>query len=429
MNTNKSTQLGDFLGLFNFAQPQQPSAMPAVYAQQMPPGQVASAAPPQGMVQLSAAPQPQQLSPPLAAQPLPAPNIQYAPQPQQPYQAPVAAVNYGQPVAPTPLPNTAGIDDLMRQNEAYRLQLAHQQQLADQQAAAAKQAELQAMKPMERVEARIQLLQQQSDMATERANEWRIDSARKEIELRHNGRINTNHLDTSSMEALQASVPRALASYADLENEIAMRLRREIGMNTALTVEGLPPAPGVVGMPLSNRGGAVPQGPNSAGYQPGEHPMMQNTWGQYTPNAAHGRVYQPQGPMPSPMPAAGGQMFPPQYQQPAYQQQYQQYQQPQPGYASPPVQLVPQSQMGMPPGMPGAPQASVEMAKATARASILAARKGGSAALAAQGLREPSSQTQALSMQGGAPNPNAMPDPTAFAGQGMHPMHLASGGM
>lgn len=437
MNTDKVKVLGDYLGLFNYpqlavAQPMAAPGMPVVYAQQMPAGQVAQAAPPQGMVQLSAAPvppqqvaqqpQPQYVAPQPAPQPAGASHLQLVP-----------AVNIGQPTTPAAVP--VGVDDLVRQNEAYRLQIAQQQATTSQQVAQQQQAEIAAMKPMERLEARIQLLQDQNNISTERANQWRIDSARKEVELRHNGRINTNHLDTSSVEALEASIPRALSSYADLENSIASRIRQEIGMDTHRAVEGLPPAPGMVGLPASNRGGAVPQGaPQQAGYQPGNHPMMQNNYLQYTPNAAHGRVYQPQGPMPSPMPAAGGQMFPPQYPQYPQQQQQMGYApQPQQGYASPPVQLVPQQMMGQPQGMQqqGMQQQDIELAKATARASIMSARKGGSAALAAQGLREPHSQSMALSAQGGQQpiNHGAMPDPAAFIGQGMHPMHLASGGV
>ena len=438
MNMKNIDKFGDFLSLFNYqqavAQPMAIPGVPVVYAHQMPAGQAATPAPPQGVVQLSAAPLPPpqqvplQLVPPLdpiAA--VPPANIQPVSPltPATPLQL-VPGLNIGQPVAPSAVP--VGVDDLVRQNEAYRLQIAQQQVATSQQDAQKQQAEIAAMKPMERLEARIQLLQDKNDMSTERANQWRIDSARKEIELKFDSRISTSQLDTSSIEALEASVPRALASYADLENTIAARIRQEIGMDTHRAVEGLPPAPGMVGLPASNRGGAVPQGPNqTAGYQPANHPMMQNNYLQYTPNAAHGRVYQPQGPMPSPMPAAGGQMFPPQYPQPYQQQGY--APQPQQGYVSPQVQLVPQSQMmGQPQGMQ--PQ-DVEVAKATARASIMAARKGGSAALSAQGLRESHSQSMALSAQGGQTplNHGAMPDPAAFIGQGMHPMHLASGGV
>ena len=443
MNTDKITKLGDFLGLFNpyaqqgVAQPLGTPGAPVVYAQQMPPGQPPTAAPPQGVVQLSAAPMPpHQAAPqPQYAQGVPPPNMQsVAPTvPVAPHLQLVPAVNIGQPVAPSAVP--VGVDDLVRQNEAYRLQLAQQQTAQNQQAAVQREAELSALKPMERLEARIQTLTDQNLVSTERANQWWINSARKDIELQHNGRINSNHLDNSSIEALQASVPRALASYAEMENSIEARGRQEIGMGRHQAVEGLPPAPGQVGLPASNRGGAVPQGPSQAGYQPGQHPMMQNNYLQYTPNAAHGRVYQPQGPMPSPMPAAGGQMFPPQYPQPYPQQQQQMGYAPQPqqGYASPQVQLVPQQMMGQPQGMPGMQmqQQDIELAKATARASIMSARKGGSAALAAQGLREPQSQSLALSSQGGQMpiNHGAMPDPAAFIGQGMHPMHLASGGV
>lgn len=432
MNTNNVDKLGDFLSLFNYpqqavAQPLGIPGAPVVYAQQMPAGQPPTAAPPQGVVQLSAAPLP--APQPQYAQAVPPPNMQaVAPTaPAAPHLQLVPAVNIGQPVSPSDVP--VGVDNLVRQNEAYRLQIAQQQTVQQQQVAAQREAEVSALKPMERLEARIQTLTDQNTLSTERANQWWINSARKDIELQHKGRINSNHLDNSSIEALQASVPRALASYAEMENTIEARVRQEIGMDRHQVVEGLPPAPGMVGLPASNRGGAVPQGaPQQAGYQPGNHPMMQNNYLQYTPNAAHGRVYQPQGSMPSPMPAAGGQMFPPQYPQPYPQQQMGYAPQPQQGYPSPQVQLVPQQMMGQPQGMQ---QQDIELAKATARASIMSARKGGSAALAAQGLREPHSQSMALSAQGGQTplNHGAMPDPASFIGQGMHPMHLASGGV
>ena len=430
MNTDKANQLGDYLGLFNYppqpvAQPMVPSPqMPVVYAQQMPAGQVATPAPPQGMVQLSAQPQA-----PVQSEPMPVPQYVAPSQPLPQVLAPVAqvpAVNIGQPTVLGDLTSVSGgQDDLLRQNYAYRAQIAQFQAQDVQRVQTDQEQQLAAMKPMERIDARMQLMQQQNDAAVERANQWRIDSTRKDIELNHKGRVDRSKLDTSSMEALEASVPMAVASYVEMEADITNRLRQEIGMNTQLTVEGLPPAPGMVGLPVSNRGGAVPQGPQLMGYQPQQHPMMQNNYLQYTPNAAHGRVYQPQGPMPSPMPVAGGQMFPPSYPQP-YQQSAPQ--QPQPGYASPPVQLVPQSQMGQPQMMQ---QQDIEMAKSTARASILAARKGGPAGLAAQGLREPQSQAYALAAHGGASpvNHGAMPDPSAFVGAGMHPMHLASGGV
>lgn len=437
MNTDKAKILGDYLSLFNYpqavAQPMGNPGMPVVYAQQMPPGQVAAPAPPQGMVQLSAQPQPPMpLQPEPVVIPQPQPQLQYAaPQLVPAPVAQVPAVNIGQPTVPGAVaPVIGGPDDLLRQNQAYRAQIVQFQAQDAQRTQSANEQHLAALKPMERIDARMQLLQQQYDSAAELANQWRVDSTRKDIELQHKGRIDKTRLDTSSIEALEASVPTAVASYAEMETDILHRLRQEMGMNTQLAVEGLPPAPGMVGLPASNRGGAVPQGQNPMGYQPQQHPMMaRDNYLQYTPNASHGRVYQPQGQMPSPMPVAGGQLFPPQYPQPAHQQQYAAQQQQYQGYASPPVQLVPQNQMGQPQMMP---QQGVEEAKATARASIMAARKGGSAALAAQGLREPQSQSYALAAHGGASpvNHGAMPDPSAFTGAaGMHPMHLASGGV
>ena len=439
-DTDKATRLGDFLSLFNYpqqvAQPMGNPGMPVIYAQQMPPGQIAAPPPPQGMVQLTAQPQigappPQAYAAPQYAAPLvdpqfAAPQAPVAALPPVVQQQPVAGVNIGQPVEP------AGVD-LFQQNAAYRAQIAQFQAADQQRVVHAQDQQLAALKPMERLDARMQLLQQQYDTAAERANQWRIDSSRKGIELQHKGKIDKSRLDTSSIEALEASVPSAVASYAEMETDIMNRVRQEMGMSTQLAVEGLPPAPGMVGLPMSNRGGAVPQGANPMGYQPQQHPMMvRDNYLQYTPNAAYGRVYQPQGPMPSPMPVAGGQMFPPSYPQPYQQYAPQQQQQPMPGYASPPVQLVPQSQMGQMGQPPMLSPADVEQAKATARASIMAARKGGSAALAAQGLRESHAQSYALSGQGGQSpvNHGAMPDPSAFTGAaGMHPMHLASGGV
>jgi hypothetical protein len=205
----------------------------------------------------------------------------------------------------------------------------------------------------------------------------------------------------------------------EYENRVAAKLTQQLGFQQQSYVEGLPPAPAMYGsMPMSNRAGAVPVGPQQAmGQQYAQHPMMQDNYLQRNANPVYGRVQVPQqGSLPMPQMGANGSYFQssyPQQQQPAYapQQQYAQQQ-----YAPQQVQYAQYSD----------PSAD---AVSQARSAVMSARGKGMSGLRAMGLAESSANSMANSSAGGAQRVShmQMPDPAMFAGHGpsIHPMTLA----
>jgi len=439
MNTHKIDQLGDFLSLFNFP-PSPQATMPQMQVTQVPPGGQQSGNPglPQGMVQVNTAPPglPSATQAPMApqqqyAQPQSPPPPQYqqthSPQPpQQPAYDP-AQHSQQQQTNPAPQPENGSSNpasELLQQNESYRAQLAKYEEERRQQEEQRRQQELASMKPLERMDAKLDLLHRSTQIATERAQQYHLAYEREKIMNEYGRELDPSKLDMSSVEALQASVPAARQGYMELENRVASKLAAQYGIQNHINVEGLPPAPSIHGLPTPNGAGAVPSIPGGQQQQQqAVHPQLAaSNWTQRQPNPSYGRVVQPQPVgMPSPgAPPAQGQYFPPQYHQPQHMQQQ-----------SPQVQFVPQQQYQQQPAQMAPQQADITAAQDEARNAIQAARRGGMSRLAAMGMGEAPHQAQANSNQGAHKISHAnLPDAAMFAhGPNSHPMHLASGGI
>lgn len=426
-NAEKAKQLGDFLSLFNH-----PQGVPQTFIQQVPAGQAPTGGPPpQGMVQVSTVPQQQYTPEPQYVQQPAAPQQpQYTQQPAQPQAQPIVQ-QPAQPQQGTQVPggsvgtSVAGAQDiqtLLAQNEAYRNQLAAQAQKEAEEAQRRQQEEISRMKPMEQVNAKLDLLQNGLRVATERTNQYHIAYEREKLMNQYEGQLDPSRLDLSSVEALHNSVPGARQSYAEFENRVAQKLASQYGLQQHFQVEGLPPAPQIAGMPSSNRAGAVPVGPPQAqAPQYAQHPMVQqDNVLMRSANPAYGRVYTPQpGALPNPQPGPNGQYFQTAFPQPAHAPQQQ--------YASPQVQFVQAGQQG---ALQAAAAPGADDAVAAAQSAVMAARKGGLSKLRAMGLAEPASTSMANSSAGGAQRTThaQMPNPAMFAGHGaaLHPMTLAS---
>jgi hypothetical protein len=338
------------------------------------------------------------------------------PTPQQVLPQQIPTVSPQVPVGSIATPATPAIDvqTLTAQNEAYRLQIAQQE--ADTLAATEQQQQLALakMKPLEQVNTKMDLMMQQMRTATERAQQYQIAYETEKAKGQFNGELNPMFLDNSSLAALQASIPVARQAYIDFENKVAGKLSHQTGMYNQAMVEGLPPAPVVNGLPTSNQGGSIPQGPAGMQAPYAQHPQLtrDNVY-QRNPDPAYGRVYQPQpGSLPQPAaPAPGQTYFQPAYAQPAYAQ---------------PAHAPQQPYQQMQPAPAAAPTGE---ALANARNAIMAARKGGTNRLRAMGLQESPQTAMANASAGGVQvQHTSMPDPVQFAGAGAqsHPMHLAS---
>lgn len=209
-------------------------------------------------------------------------------------------------------------------------------QLQDQvqaEQAAREEERIKALKGDEKWEARLKQLQDQLQErdhklnhtvteANTRIEAWQVAAEREKIVNQYQGRIDTNALDTSSVQALHASVPRALQSYEQLRNRFYSEFQNDMQGNKQAFVEGLAPGPINNGFPSLNNAQAPAPAAAGNGVPNFEHPMVDNgqSYNQMR-EALHGRV------MTASPPSAGQTMFNPQYPTPPHMQHQQMLQQ------------------------------------------------------------------------------------------------------
>lgn len=197
---------------------------------------------------------------------------------------------------------------------------------------AAEEERIKALKGDEKWEARLKQLQDQLQDRDTRLNHtvteantrieaWQVAAEKEKIVNHYQGRIDTNTLDTSSVQTLHASVPAALQSYEQLRSRFYNEFQTEMIGNKQALVEGLAPGPAPQGFPSLNN--AQAPAPATAGGVPNfDHPMVDGgqSYGQMR-DALHGRV------MTASPPSAGQTMFNPQYPTPPHVQHQQMLQQ------------------------------------------------------------------------------------------------------
>lgn len=259
--------------------------------------------------------------------------------------------------------------DLQSLNERVKAM----EEAQSQRAAAEQQEYLDSLKGNEKIQAQLELMQQQleqseqrnqalTDAANQRIEAWQIQARVNEVMAQSQGNIDPHVLDKSSMEALEASIPKAVQAYRDAEaffrGKILAEQQQMSGGNQAL-VEGLRSAPPAQGFPSSNQ--ASTPAPAQAG-QPQQFTHPQTDGGHsyaQVRQSLHGRIYEA-----AQQPPAQGNFFQPTH--PQHTQQPGQVFQPQ-GHPTGPVQnpnyqtpASPQQQM-QPGGQPAQGPTTVQL--------------------------------------------------------------------
>lgn len=189
------------------------------------------------------------------------------------------------------------------------------------------------------------------DEANQRNLAWQVEAEVQKIVAHYNGDIDTATLDRSSLQALHASVPRALEAFRATEQFFYGRFSSTAAQQrqgqAQATVEGLLPgpqgAPPQGGFPTANNAGTPPGVQQQPGAQQWQHPQLSPVAAQnYAQHREmlHGRITQVNAPPP-------GQLMPqgyPQLQQPSQVFQPQGFPSgpAQPGVYQQPVQQQPQ---------------------------------------------------------------------------------------